>query len=101
MFNVKEVTLTLIQGQSDYAACAGTYKKLSVALVRGKPVYHKTTGHARIIFSDGGRWVITAAHYIYVILNGATGGFYGSQQSIDLEPCKEGVWKGRYTVKCT
>ncbi len=101
MFKVKEVTLTLRHGQSDYAACAGTYKKLSVGLVRGKPVYHKSAGHARIIFSDGGRWVITAAHYIFVILNGATGGFYGSQHSTALEPCDAPVWEARYSVKCT
>ena len=73
----EQFILVLRDGQSDYANCAGTYE-LSFIKVRSRPMYYNAAKH-RIIFYDGGRWVITAEHYLRVVLNGATGGFYASQ----------------------
>lgn len=74
------IRLRLNRGQSDYASCAGTYKKMKFATIRGKPIYLNARAH-RFMFFTGGNWVITANQYIFVIMQGGTGGFYGSRHT--------------------
>ena len=76
------VTLVLNPGQDDYANCAGKYTENSSFIkIRGKPVYHNAVKD-RLIFYDGVRWVITSEIYFDAVYrNGATGGFYASQNT--------------------
>ena len=88
-------TLVLCPGQSDYANCAGTYVKSPVTRIRGRPVYLNSVKQ-RIIFFNGYRWVISSYYYFAVVINGATGGFYASndgQAYADLSS-----WSPRYAV---
>ena len=91
------VTLVLVPGQSDYAGCAGTYRRLSVGAIRGKSIYLRdnTSADDRVIFHDGNRWVITAGHYIFLLLDGATGGFYASAHTQSDAPYAN--YSPRYT----
>ncbi len=94
--------LTLRAGQSDYAACAGTYLRMlddindgSILLLRGKPIYYSQAQN-RIIFFTGSNFVITSAsNYLVTIINGALGGFYGSQTG--TSPFED-IWVDRYDV---
>ena len=94
-WNAAKFSLILNPGQSDYASCSGTYRKMSVGTIRGSSIYLNSP-KSRFMFYDGGRWVITSTGYFTVVLNGATGGFYGSRAS-KSEP-SETSWAPRYRV---
>ena len=82
-------------GQNDYANCAGKYTKLSVPMIRGRSVY-LNKDKKRFIFFTGGNWVITSTDYLLVVMEGATGGFYGSEPKT-CDPVED-IWSPRYTV---
>ncbi len=96
-------TLTVKEGQSDSASCAGTYLHMldkneeSILLIREKPIYHSEAQNRNIFFT-GSNWVITSASNddLLAVINGSIGGYYGSQ--LGESPFNESIWSPSYSV---
>ena len=89
--DISKLRLILVQGGSD--ASTGDYSRTDDQ-VRGKNIWVDQSKR-RMMFFGGGGWVVTATQYMQAVLDGATGGFFGSKYA---EIPYEADWSPKYKV---
>ena len=98
----KGFTITVNDGQNDYANCAGTYllfppdRSVARIYLRKKNIYYNEEKN-RIAFYDGSAWSITAAKAYFIgVMKGTTGAFY--RTAAGTSPFIASIWLPRYTM---
>ena len=92
--DVSKLRMIVVQGDNS-SDSTGDYA-LTDNKVRNKNIWINQD-KSRMMFFDGNRWVVTATQYMQEIRDGATGGFFGSKDSIADVPYK-GDWSPNYKV---
>lgn len=94
MSDVSKLRLTLVKGGDDSTKNTGEYSRNDVTKIRDKNIWI-CESIDRMMFYSGNTWVITSTDYMQEVIDGATGGYVGS--NIAGVPY-EADWGPNYTV---